>query len=254
MSSSDLPAGEKPLRVFDVINDSINLALRQILPLLSLWAIAEVPRFACDFLINAPRIRVTLHLGKVFMSVGFEAWFDGFFLLIYLLSYASAVGGCLSVLGGGRFSLKRALLDGAFRYHRLFMAAFFVLLMALLGFILLVVPGVIVAARYYLVYPAIMTEELRPFQSMKRSSFLTQDHRFDIAVVLIIQWIITFVLAFVNIPLASVVGSVGLLVAEMLVSCISFLLFATTSSVCYTRLRQAAGDASEQGTPDVSVS
>jgi hypothetical protein len=60
--------------------------------------------------------------------------------------------------------------------------------LALLGFILLVIPGVIMFINYSLYAPVVMMENLKGRAALKRSKTLVKRSRFTVVMTLLIQW------------------------------------------------------------------
>jgi hypothetical protein len=84
------------------------------------------------------------------------------------------------------------------------------------GFILLIVPGVILMTMWYVANPACIVERLGVFASMARSSELTKGHRWAIFGVMILLAIASGVMAAVIKAVLDLTGSTGLVISGTL--------------------------------------
>lgn len=128
------------------------------------------------------------------------------------------------------------------------------MVLALLAGLTSSAPILLLMLHFYLLWPVLLSEGLGAWQAMNRCVVLGYGHRRGLFGVLIFLIVISVVLSLVVVALSMIGGAAGGLVGELISSFVFFSLFVPTSSICYTRLRQVADDASEQGTPDVSVS
>jgi hypothetical protein len=94
-------------------------------------------------------------------------------------------------------ALQRALA----RFFPLLGLGFLYAIAIMIGFVLLVVPGVILIVMWAVVVPACLVEGLGPIESMSRSSALTKGHRWQIFGIMILlgilSWIGSFILGLV---------------------------------------------------------
>jgi hypothetical protein len=106
---------------------------------------------------------------------------------------------------GGLIAGSLALLPG------LFVAGFIANLILMLGFALLVVPGIYALGRLALLAPAVAAERRRnPIEALGRSFELTSGHGFAVAGILVIVYVIAFL---ISLALTRGLGSVAILLA-----------------------------------------
>lgn len=99
------------------------------------------------------------------------------------------------------------------RWGALVVASFFTHLLASLGFVLCIVPGIILVGLFAGVAPAIVVERIGPFRAIRRSSRLFRPRFFRTAGVVLLAWLMAGVLANVlaAVPAlaAAAIGSAG---------------------------------------------
>ncbi|MEA3041750.1 MAG: hypothetical protein QOC65_1239 [Sphingomonadales bacterium] len=93
----------------------------------------------------------------------------------------------------------------------LFVAGFFANLILMLGFALLVVPGIYALGRLALLAPAVAAERRRnPFEALGRSFELTKGHGFAVAGILVLVYVLGFL---ISLAATRGLGSVAILLA-----------------------------------------
>lgn len=147
---------------------------------------------------------------------------------------------------GQRASLGECLAAGARVLLPLIAVALLFGLAMMVGFLLLVVPGIIVMVMWSVAAPAVVVERDGVFASLSRSQELTKGHRWKILglfLVLLVIYIIVFVvLGFIGLSTIrspsesfTVVNLVGSLITSAVVN----LLWGTIQPSLYVELRQA---------------
>jgi hypothetical protein len=119
------------------------------------------------------------------------------------LSQAILVYAALQEMRGTRSSLRQSLQLGWQRILAVIGLAVTASVLTALGFVVLIVPGVMVAVMSFVATPACVVERLDPFSSLERGARLTSGHR----------WKIFGLLLLVGLPLA-IAGAVFDEVAE----------------------------------------
>jgi hypothetical protein len=106
----------------------------------------------------------------------------GIFLSIVLGTLAQAVllYGAFQDMRGRPVSLADCLRIGLARFFPIIGLAICMSVGIMVGFVLLIVPGVILAVMWFVSTPACVVEQLGPLASMARSSELTKGHRWKI--------------------------------------------------------------------------
>ena len=78
--------------------------------------------------------------------------------------------------------------------------------LAFVGFVCLIIPGIILSVAFELVYPIVALENLSAIDSLKRSYNLTKGHRWNIFITV---FVFTLLTAVVNIPVSVAAGIVA---------------------------------------------
>jgi MFS family permease len=106
----------------------------------------------------------------------------GVFLSIVLGTLAQAIllYGAFQDMRGRPVSLADCLRIGLARFFPIIGLAICMSVGIMVGFLLLIVPGVILAVMWFISTPACVVEQLGPLASMARSSELTKGHRWKI--------------------------------------------------------------------------
>ena len=123
------------------------------------------------------------------------------FIFFYAVSMAATLYGAFRGMSGRPFSLGDAFGRGLARFFPLVGLGICWSVAIGVGTLLLVVPGLMMLAAFYVALPACVMEGLGPFQSMSQSAALTKGHRWKV-------FGIYFLVAIVN-------GAVGQLVVRV---------------------------------------
>lgn len=109
------------------------------------------------------------------------------------------------------------------------------------GFVLLIVPGIILLLRWAVAIPVQVHERLGVMASLSRSASLTKGNRWALLGLLVILIVVIIALQFglglLFAILASMFGTFGALVAMALVSSVSSVAFSIVAAVSYVELR-----------------
>lgn len=169
-----------------------------------LAAIAAIPNFLMRFAIGAPTAFDPAHMGS---------WLGRIYgsLLLYMAVWAvlqaALVHGTVADLNGRKASLSDCLQTGLKSALPVIGISILATLGMALGFIALIVPGIILALAWVVAVPVKVVEKLPVFKCFGRSAALTKGHRGAIFVLAILWWVIAFVLSM----LVGVVAGVGML-------------------------------------------
>jgi hypothetical protein len=159
------------------------------------------------------------------------------------LSQAMLVHGALQELRGKPVSLLRSLQVGCQRILPVIGLAICASILTALGFIVLIVPGLIVATMLFVATPVCVVErlELDPLSSMERSAQLTKGHRWKIFGLLVLAAVPTAIVGEVFDSLAEIagVGSVLAPISQLIGNAISEAVFAVVVIATYHDLRVA---------------
>jgi Membrane domain of glycerophosphoryl diester phosphodiesterase len=83
-------------------------------------------------------------------------------------------------LAGKGARLGAALGDGLMYFFPLFIVALLVSIGLMIGFVILIIPGILLAVRWAVAAPVVVVEREGPTRSIGRSAELTQDHRWAV--------------------------------------------------------------------------
>jgi hypothetical protein len=165
------PAAAGEFRVGSVFSRAAAVLSRNFLTFFVVTLVAGLPRV---LLIGDPARGVaTDALGKILL---------GAFLSIVLGTLAQAVVlyGAFQDMRGRPVTLGDCLRIGLSRFFPIIGLAICMSLGMMVGLLLLVVPGVILAVMWFVATPACVVEQLGPLASMGRSRALTKGHRWKI--------------------------------------------------------------------------
>ena len=89
----------------------------------------------------------------------------------------------------------------------------------LVGFLLLIVPGLYVACKYFAMMPAVVVEDIDSTSSLRRSSVLTDGSKWRVLGLIVVTWLIYFVLLAVASAIVetTVRGMTGIVLTRLLV-------------------------------------
>jgi hypothetical protein len=157
-----------------------------------------------------------------------------------ILSQAAIVYAAFQDMRGRPASLGDCLRVGLGRFFPIFGLAILMSLGIAVGFMALIVPGVILAVMWFVAAPACIVEQLGPIRSLGRSSQLTKGNRWKIVGALLLIYLVAMVVGGVlGILLPSIIGSVGGLIGSLLWAAIWGAFYAIFVSVMYHDLRAA---------------
>jgi|SRR5579872_4206127 len=112
-------------------------------------------------------------------------------------------------------------------------------LVVVLGMMLLIVPGFILLAMFFVALPVCVVEGLGPFQSMSRSSALTKGHRWKIFGIYLVLAIVGGVVGSIITAVLSVAGLVVAVLGQMLWNTLMGAYQSIVVAVAYHDLRVA---------------
>jgi Membrane domain of glycerophosphoryl diester phosphodiesterase len=159
---------------------------------------------------------------------------------------AAVVYGTIADLNGRRAVFSECLSTGLRSWFWIFLLAIVVGLAEVLGFILFIVPGVMMAVAWIVAVPALVVERTGVFGAMSRSAELTRGHRWPIFGLLVIYIIAAGVISsMVSAVVGAAAASVSTaatqptlqLVAQPLVSVITKLISSAGVASIYFELR-----------------
>ena len=183
---------EGTFRLGDVFSKAFRVFGRHIVGFFLLAVLANLPAY----LVRLAVLQLARPSPIVpFTSIGLLAAYSG--LPVTMICWAIANGamtyGVVQVLRGRSMSLAQAGAIAARRFLPLVGVAILVSLLFWLGSVLLIVPGLIVNAMYYVAAPACVAEQAGVRASLSRSRFLTKGHRLQIFGAFVLVWIVLLI-------------------------------------------------------------
>jgi uncharacterized membrane protein len=121
--------------------------------------------------------------------------------------------GAFQQLRGQPVSLAESLQVGLRRIIPVIGLAIAASVLTALGFVLLIVPGVIVATMLFVATPVCVVERLGPFTSMDRSAQLTKGHRWKIFGLLLLVFVPEIIVSATFETVVEIAGTGGVLAA-----------------------------------------
>lgn len=110
---------------------------------------------------------------------------------------AAVAYGAIEYLSGRSAGIGAMLKTGVRLIVPLVIAGIIAYIVMMLGFILLLIPGIIVAVMLSVTVPVIVAENAGPFKALERSSALTSGYRWQIFGAFVVVFVIALVLQFV---------------------------------------------------------
>jgi len=182
------------------------------------------------------------------MALAIQSGRGGFFLtllsfvgsILSIISLAALIFGSSQLMLGEQAQLGGWMRFGLSRFWPIIGVSFLVMLGAGVGFVLLIVPGIILALMWSAAFPICVIEKLGPIKSLGRSAFLTKGHRWSLLglfiLFVVVAWVVYAVLLGVLFAIRSPIAmAIGLLVVTVLGTLVGCLLQASV----YQNLRLA---------------
>ena len=158
----------------------------------------------------------------------------GIAILLNTLIAAALTYGVVLELDGSRPSFRDCVVRGLAQLPRAIGATLLSFLLALGGFLLLVVPGIIATMMFYVVMPVAVIERLPAGVALRRSRELTHGHKLEMFVVVLITGLATGAVTFaVNDGMAGT----GFVYVSTLLDAVFASFTSVLAAVAYTLLR-----------------
>jgi hypothetical protein len=195
------PYAEGDFSVGRVLNRTFELLTRNFVPFFTVTAIGSLPsvllsRAAETFTPGGfgPTAAVTtpdaanlfLYLGLI--GLGLFIWG-----VLYQVCQAIVLYGAFQDMRRRRVSLVESLQVGLRRFFPIIVLAILTTLAVSLGYLALIVPGLILNTMWFVATPACVVERLGPIRSMGRSRNLTRGHRWKIVGLILLLFLISLI-------------------------------------------------------------
>jgi len=228
-------------RAFGMIGDNPTVVLGAALLLTAL------PRLAFSYFVNVLRLSPVLTVGKA-IGLGLSGFVAG-------LIFQSLAIGCITratvAYSQGRWASPGECLEIAFRrVIPIVVVSILFSLAVLLGFMLLLLPGIFIAVAWAVIVPVTVEEPVSISQAFERADELTRGARWTIfglaLLVILIAMGIGFVVGFLGLLILgfsyrdpAAASSVGPMLLSLVVSTIEAAFLAALQTALYVELREA---------------
>lgn len=228
---------ESDFRVGRVLNRTSSVLSRNFLPFFVVTALANLPTVLLfkGAETAAPGDTDALIWGVVMMVVSLIL-----VVVLSTLSQAVVLYGAFQDMRGRRVDLKELLQVGLRRFFPILGLAFCMALLGGLGFILLIVPGVILLTMWFVATPVCVVEQLGPIRSMGRSRQLTKGHRWKIFGLMVVLIMVSGIASqTISLALTAMGGAMLGVIGEVLWNGVWGAFYAIAVVVTYHDLRVA---------------
>ncbi|MDH5558714.1 MAG: hypothetical protein OEZ03_15295, partial [Alphaproteobacteria bacterium] len=207
---ADISAGGVEFRAGRVIAQSFSTFFRNIIPFGLLALVVMSPTYIHTFLTLSAVDLAAIESGDTDIGFGSAAASLGELFLGYLVT-AALVYGTLQDMKNNKVSIGECFSQGLARMFPALGIAIVALILTMLGFVLLIVPGFIVMTMLWVAIPVVVTER-RGFGSLGRSMELTKGYRWRVFLVAVMMIAILFGL---TLPVGGVTAGLIVAGAEM---------------------------------------
>lgn len=197
----------------------------------------------------------------------FDPALFGFFAASVLIAVATSailqgavIYGTVQDMNGARPNIGEALATGLRAFLPLLGVSILLSLALIFGFVLLIVPGLIMLCVWSVAVPALVAERTGVFGAFSRSAELTRGHRWRIFALLVVVFVIALVVSLVIGAILGVVASPDpvaaasnpvVLVGDLLIDTVVAVISATGAAVLYVELRRLREGAGPQWLADI---
>ena len=156
-------------------------------------------------------------------------------MILYFVGQAVILYGAFQAMRGRKVMIGDAIGRAFSRFFSLLGISVLVGFGVAIGFMLLIVPGIILALRWAVAVPACVVENKGPLESMRRSAELTKGHRWKIFGI----WVLIAIVAIVVLIIAGTLAGLGVVAAPqglgrvVIAAVISLILTAIVTAYSY---------------------
>jgi uncharacterized membrane protein len=228
---------ESDFRVGRVLNRTSSVLSRNFLPFFVVTACANLPSVLLfkGAETAAPGTSEAVLRGALMMVVSIVL-----VVVLSTLSQAIVLYGAFQDMRGRQVNLTESLQVGLRRFFPIIGLAICMALLGGLGFLLLIVPGVILLTMWFVATPVCVVEQLGPLRSMGRSRQLTKGHRWKIFGLMLILIIVSSVASqTISLALTAMGGLMLAVIGEVLWNGVWGAFYAIAVVVTYHDLRVA---------------
>jgi hypothetical protein len=185
MTDASLPTNRFSEGTFDVgrvVTRTVSVLSRNLLPFSLVTAVASLPNVLISSATTGLAPTTTGNIANLDpVTIGVGAVVAGLLMAaLGALSQAVVLYGAFEDMRGRRVDLMESMRIGLRRFFPVVGVALLVTFLGALGFLLLIVPGLIWFMMWFVAMPVCVVEGLGPWRSMKRSAALTKGNRWKI--------------------------------------------------------------------------
>jgi hypothetical protein len=163
----------------------------------SVWAKSFVPFFLVGFVVYVPVLMLIGLLGATqSFTPGTERLVDLVTNLFSLALTGAVTFGVFRQLHGKPAEAGEALRTGLSKFGSVWITAILVGLAAFVGFLLLIIPGLVLLVRYWVAVPVTVIESPRASDSLRRSEDLTDGNRWNVFAIAVIMGFVVITSSF----------------------------------------------------------
>lgn len=239
MTDTTLTAEPSAFRVGAVFNRAFDLLFRDFVKFYLLAALAWSPMLLLG-IFGALSVNSIDNGGQVAGVIAGGAGAIVLSVALFILSQAVVLYGAIERMRGHSFAIGASLRIGLARFFPIFGMFILLGLGLMVGFLLLIVPGIMLAMAWYVALPACVVEKQGPAASLSRSAELTKGNRWRIfgiaAILYVVNMVVQGVVQFSLLALGGqAVSAIGVFLWSVLASAFGSIVIA----VVYHDLRVA---------------
>lgn len=221
--------------VGDVISKAFTTLFRNILPFTTLGVLIYAPFFIILLFAQEPTTLTDADsLTTYFYTLGLSF---AFFIVALFVMYGAISFGTIRDLQGEPATFGEIISKGFSRFFPVLGVAIVSTIVIIMGFMLLIIPGIIIAMIIYVAVPVVIIERAGVFESLTRSADLTSGYRWKIFGIYLLVFLINMGLGIVQ-SIFAFGGVVVVSVVTILTSALSMAFGAVVVAVAYQELRR----------------
>jgi len=226
---------EGDFRVGRVLSRALSVMSRRFLPFCIVTFVAFLPMIAVQKVLASADI----NRSQILIMLGLSFGLAMVQMMIGTFTSAVILHGAFQDIRNRPVNLVESLKVGLRRFLPVLGLAFLAALLVVLGFALLIIPGLILYTMWFVAVAACVVERTGPWTSMRRSRELTKGHRWKIFGVALLLMLLSLVNRVLRLVLVSTGGETLALIGTMIWIAIGYAFSSVVVAVSYYELRAA---------------
>ena len=229
----------REVTIGDVFSTTVDVVFKNILPLFALAGLFYLPTLIFQYY-NQPDFADPLNID--YFASGMGGILGLLFQFALIAAMTSAV---FAALQGNKVGIGPSITQGLARMFPVLGVSILTGLAIMVGFVFLIIPGIIVSIMLCLSVPAVVVERGGVFAAMSRSSELTSGYRWKIFGLYLVALVVLLIIATIFGAVVSLVGfglngnMLALLITGWVVDVVIGVFSAALTAVLYFKLRMA---------------